>query len=1377
MNTFDNQTVGPFYTGHDSNNTHSAPDSYYESYGHSSSPPYNPQGHGMDFFPVVPDSSSMTESDDGYKMVVEEDSETSEMDSEFHPRPFLGTLPINSPTQVTDLSDKPYQFFITGPQGPQTVTLQVSKGAFESTFGSAGQSSAPASISAESGPAESVDDSSEAHDTSHHSASEASSTVEATHVSQSEEKSRSSTDKDSSALNEPHSPQADSSSSEDASADLFDMSVGSEEKESSALAPGVSTESSLISELQSSLSSSGDSIPPPPPSDSPPAPSRFEVIDPSGQDINAIASPRPVSTFVNKRKTALKSSNSSETTSKSNSTDNSLSVGSSPSLNRVSVRFNGSPIQSSSSRKLRGHVPSKVAMLVTRTVSSPQKANRRTTTLTNTFADAMELTPRLAPELNQDAATSYYGPLIQPPMLPPLQDGEKFEYMYEHPMDEKIDESGTFPAEGKFLVDLDISRVGPSLTMSLLAPRATLITNTSIGFLPASITALDLSENRNLTDACFSYLPSNLIHLDLRNVTQVSDDSLADLPRSLQYLNLRSARFITSNQLGKLPKTLTHLKLSGQNPNFKCDGLAKLPRMLRTLKIDYLNKMTKAASEQLPNRLTRLDLPRCLWIRDKAVSRLPASLTHLNLHSASDLSSSIFTFMPQNLTWLDIETVPVTNDQHLSQLPPTLENLHITLSQYNFTTTPNLMRLKVLVLNGPLDETVPLPKTLTAFKYICATSPSTCEVFASMLPDSLRFLDVMGVPWDDDSISDLPRELVWLSIQSTQLSSSSFPNFPPTLEYLRLAQMRVLFRSEELANLPHGLKYLHLDAHPHNKALLKTCPRYFPDWVPTTELAAAGEALFGAQDSCDGVGGGSSFSSFSVGSGVTSTSGSGRVDDPNLWTTLGQQEIDSHEPSFAADGALIHGAGYLYPFDYMDDSLNTVAWLPADDGKSRKKSKKAQHVPFDPSMASMSPFDIHLAARKVARRSLLPQPSDKAMVVDGDMTDQDISAGIKNVELVASDAVSVTPIGIVSLPPNIEYLDMRSVTGLNSNRSFAKTFKKKEDLIVANLESNAFKSTSGISKLSKLLTHLDLSSTNLGKDLIDLLPRSINYLALGCESTNFTVPPSLTALFLGNVHKVKESFISKLPRTIVYLDCYSALEVEPAALTKLPKNTLRYLNFHCLTHLPDYYFSCLPRHLVYLDLGSVEGITDRAIQALPRTLTHLDLSHANVTSAGIACLPSRLTHLSIDIEQSHDRLECIAYLPRQLRILNYGGDIKDPWFDFLPPNLLFLNLPFAYSMTPQFVANLPEKLIYFGAHSWTRALSDVPFSSTQLIYLDLYNADLSHTDWTALPGTLQYISSSSLVGRNAAAQNLPSYNALAKNVVMETLYSSGELYP
>lgn len=1357
---------------HDAVDSMAGTDSSYGTSGASSSQSYDPQVNGVGYSHVVPDSSSLEDSDDDYKMVVEEDEEPSGAELGLAPFPFLSTLPINPPTAKPALDDVKHQFYVDTPEGLQTVTLQVSKGDFDETFNGPSQqmTSAPTAPAVELSSSDEVSSSFQ----SNHSLSIESS--KASQASQTEEHQESASETQASSSAPPPSNSGTSVTEEDP-ADLFEMVVEDEEI-SEAPEPASDSELSTFEDISSLVSSpsttsvrSSTTSVPPPPSDTPPKPSKFEVIDPSGVD--TVPSPRPASDFIALRKTALATSSSSGF-SYSASADQISNAQS-----RSSIRF-AIPQQSnnSSQRLLRGHVPSKVAMLVTQTVGSAKKVqHRRETTLTSTFADAVELAPLTGADV--DGTSQQYGHFLQPPMILPPAPGQIFQFMYDHPMDEKPEENGTFPADGKYLVDLDISRLASSLTMSLLAPRANLLTNQCIGFLPLSITAIDLADNRYINDGCFSDLPPNLLHLDLRSATNISDDSLANLPRSLQYLNLRSARMITSNNLAKLPKTLTHLKLSGQNPAFKCDGLAKLPRMIRTLKIDYLYKLTKAASAALPPRLTRLDLPRCLWIRDKAIAKLPTGLTHLNIHSATDMTSAAFGLMPANLVWLDCEATPISHDQHLSHLPPSLQTLRLSLSSYNFLVTPNFSKLCVLVLNGPLDESKPLPPTLTGFKHICATPPTSCAAYTSMLPASLRFLDVTGVPWDDESIWQLPRDLCWLSLQSTQLSSGSFKAFPHGLEYLRLAQMRVLFRSEELGNLPRSLKYLHLDAHPHNKALLKTCPRYFPDWVPSTELSAAGEALFGPQDSCDGVGGHSSFASFSASSALSPSgigSSSGRVEDPNLWTALGQQEIDSHEPSYAADGSIIHGAGYLYPFEYMDDLQNDTPWIPQDDGKARK-SKKTPNIAWDPSMASMSPFDLHLVARKVARRSLLPLPSDKAKVVDEDMTDQDITAGIPSAELVARKAVSITPIGVASLPTKIEYIDLRSVTSLTSTRSFAKTFKRKEELQVANFESNVFKSTSGISKLSKVLSHLDLSASTIGKDLIELLPRTLNYLALGCESAKFNVPTSLTALFLGSVHKIKESFIGKLPRTLVYLDCFSAMEVESAALTKLPKNTLRYLNFHSLTYLPDYYFSCLPRHLVYLSMAGVEGITDRAIQALPRTLTHLDLSHANVTSIGIASLPSRLTHLSIDIEQSHDRLECVAYLPRSLRILNYGGDMKDSWLEFLPSNLIFLNLPFAFSMTPQFVAKLPIQLIFFGAHSWSRALSDTPFSTPELLYLDVYNGDLSHLDWKSLPKTLQYISSGNLVSRNASAQNLPAYDAQARNAVIEALFYNGDIYP
>lgn len=1365
------------------------------------------------------------EYDHEYEMEIDEEEEAGDEIAPFEPVPFTGSLQTSHPTQPAIQETVAYNFVVDTPGGKRQVSIAPAKGSFESLFALPPPPPVPDMRSVESEePHETARTDPHAYDLVMEDEGEeyeeeapeylqddvlSSSSSSSAASSSSQRPSPLNTSAPPPEIQDP--PQMDGYIAPESSRIIASSSQKSISRVKFAERPEYSP---MVSRT---TSQSPEDIPPPPLDTPPPLPAPVEVIDPSGNaskfDQDYIVDYRASRGFSSP---TIAADPSFTSISSANTTLSSLY---SPQRARQS---NSSRFSMQSAPVLRHNVPSRVSMIVSKSVQTSSTNRRRETVLSSTFSEAVDFSPLTGTDFFVDMPLPSYGPFVQPPLLPPpgntknqgdgsddamdddMETPEKFVFLYDHPMDAKPMDEGTFPEGGKFIVDLDMSRMRGLLTTTLLAPRATLLTDRCIPMLPPSLTALDLSNNQWITDACFSSLPDCLLHLDLRSATSVHDDELHSLPRNLQYLNLRSARHITSANLDKLPKTLVHLKLSGNNSKFKSEGLAKLPRMLKTLKIDFLHKMTKNSASQLPPRLKRLDLPRCLWFRDKAVAKLPRSITHLNLHSVTDMSSAALGLMPHALTWLDCTTMQISNDQHLATIPATMQTLHLTVSNYNFTTQPSMSKLTVLVLTGPLDEETPLPETLTALRYNCASNaPSSPQAFAASLPPALRILDVMGVPWDDESIACLPRGLFWLSIQASLLSSSCFSNFPVSLEYLSLVQMRVLFRSEELAHLPKTLKYLRLDAHPHNKALLKTCPRYFPDWTASTELAAAGETLFGPQDSCDGVGGtgdvgGISFATFASGGGsagyaglgsqATSSSGggpaasisagnpSGRLEDPNLWTEVGQPEIDAHEPAYGADGSFIHGAGYLYPFEHMDDFLIGVPWTQTSTKSRKKKKKRSAPDAWDPAHASMSPFDIHLVARKVARRSLLPIPSEKATRIETDMTDQDVTALDPNItELIAFAAQSITKDGLGSLPKDLTHLDMRSLANLKSSNDLLKLFRKRNDLTCVNLEKNNFKSNSKVPKIPKTLTCLDLSSSQISNDLVSVLPRSITYLALGCEKADFVVPSSLTALFLGNVQKVKASFVKQLPRTLVHLDFYSAQEIEQGAISALPKHTLRYLNLHCLPSLPDYSFSCIPRHLLYLSVSLAKEVSDRAIQALPRTLTHLDMSQTKVTCSGIACLPTRITHLSIDIAQNHDRIECIAYLPRGLKILNYGGDLKDPWFAFLPPKLTFLNLPFAFSMTPQFVSKLPESLLFFGAHSWARAVSDMPFSTPELIYLDLYNADLSHTNWSALPRSLKYISSGNLIFRTACAQNLPAYNPNADKALLETMFYNGDI--
>jgi hypothetical protein len=1020
---------------------------------------------------------------------------------------------------------------------------------------------------------------------------------------------------------------------------------------------------------------------------------------------------------------------------------------SAPTLQTVSTR-----VPLTYNHHLRMNVPSQ-ATLITHDLFR-RKTTQRMSVMHNSFSVA-EFSPLSSTERLQKPQ---YGPLIQPPLqsvLPwQLPEGMPYQFLYTHPMDESPGDDGSFPEEGKFLVDLDMPAVGARLTTMCLAPRATLLSNRGLKFLLPTLTALDLSYNTIVTGACFEFLPPSLLYLDLRSITEVTDGQLADLPRALQYLNLRSASYITNSDLNHLPKTLTHLTLSGEHPNFTCSAFAKLPRHLKTLRIAGLTKVTKAAAEDLPSTLQRLELPKLVAMRDKCITRLPRSLTHLHIGTVSTAAAASLIHLPPKLQYLNILCMFLNSELDLQLLPSTLQTLHVTCTAFAFSSEGHFTNLTVLNIVGVINETIALPSTITALKYCTNMPPTSSEAFVKLLPLKLKFLVARGFPWADDTVAKLPAGLVWMSLDASQLTSNCFASFPRQLEYIRLQAMR-LFRPEALQYLPPTTKYLHLDPHLHNKMLMKHCPIYLPQWAGNCDLATLEDTLFGRE--------------------YEIMDEKQVFDDPNLWTAMGQRELDSQGWVLnPLDNSVIHGAGYLFPIEHMSVP-NT--WGPT---KFKVKScKKATPDNFDPAQPSMAPLDIHLAARTATRRSLLPLPSESVRRFEADIMDSDLAAlDPTTTDLSAPGARSVSSVGIKQMPSELCYIDMRNLINLTSSKDLGRLFKGRSQLTTLNFESNIFTGTSGLKrKLPKTLVALDLSNSTLSDDLVERLPHSMTYLSLGCTKVSAKFPPSLTALYLGNLHRVEGAFIAKLPRTLVYLDLYSAMEVEEAAIDALPKHSLRYLNLHNLRLLSESCFSRFPRHLKYLSISQVRGITDKGIEALPRSLNHLDISSAQLTAQGIAALPSRLTHLSVAIDHGHDRLECIAYLPRSLTILNYAGDLYDSWVDFLPPFLVFLNLPFAVSMNSMFVKRLPKNLLYLGVHSWARQLLGFPFSCDSLLYLDVYNADISQTPLEAIPQSIQYICSNSTAFKNECAKQLPNFDAaeVGGAALLQTIFHDVEL--
>jgi hypothetical protein len=949
---------------------------------------------------------------------------------------------------------------------------------------------------------------------------------------------------------------------------------------------------------------------------------------------------------------------------------------------------------------------------------------------------------------------SNYGPQVQPPLISSIPAGfDRFVYVYTHPMETPSD-GGKFPEQGRYLVDGDMPYINATVTTKFIAPRASMLSDRSLQ-LPSSVTVVDLSQNSRLTEKVFSRLPPSLTYLDVRSMTVVSDASLEHLPRTLQFLNLRDAHDITDSGLSKLPKTLKHLKLSGSHKDFTCDAFSKLPSSLETLKINHLQKITKKSVLTMKSRLgglTRLDLPGTIQMRDKCLKYLPPLLKHLNIRSVISLSGPSLNTLPQSIEFLDISSLPLT-DQDLGFLPLSIAKLCVTTPQSTITTAglSNLSTtsLQVLDLRSAFIPGVPstIPPTLTALRLNMISPP--VDDFFSSLPVGLQLLEVQGPQWEDKNIAQgLPLTLTWLALDANRLTPQVFGYLPKGIQYLHLRQMPH-FSSNFLGHLPKSLKHLHLDPSQHNKRLLKECGRIFANFQGSAELASFGKYVFGAQDD---------------------TEDRPVVEDDNLWTPPELPENDTHDFGIGPDGLLVRGVGYLVPLNTLK-----ISWSWAAAPFKMEKQPVPDQLPYDPTLPSLSPYDLHETARKVARRTLIPEPSSSAQTILGDLNDADIAQLPATVnELFAPSATSINEVSINNLPKDLVYLNLRSVSNFASSKALFRIFKKRKLLRTVILETNEFKSMAGIGHFPKSLTVLDLTrSTRLGDGCIDALPNGLTWLSLGSPKVKSNFPVNLTALTLENLHKVKAEFVYRLPRSLTHIDFYKAVEVEPTAISALPKHQLKYLNLHSLQYLRESCFTYLPRTLQYLSLASNTQITDKGIEALPRNLVHLDISSTFLSMLGIAALPSALAYLSVNVSQSSDRIECIAYLPRSLRILNYGGDIRDSWIEFLPPHLQYLNISYATSFSTHGIAFLPPSLTYLNIHSWRGSLVSASWRCQKLAVLDIYNADVANVDVHSLPKSIKYLNSASMHFQANCAAYFHHWNRNPARIIQEYLYPQG----
>jgi hypothetical protein len=203
--------------------------------------------------------------------------------------------------------------------------------------------------------------------------------------------------------------------------------------------------------------------------------------------------------------------------------------------------------------------------------------------------------------------------------------------------------------------------------------------------------------------------------------------------------------------------------------------VAKMFPCLEKLVLDGWPTLRDAFILVLPN-LTEFALPSNPFLTPNCISYLPKDLLTISLPSAREWPPSAFEALPSGLTSLDWGHAEHLDSSVFLALPRTLEYL----------------KLGYILLNN--DDMANLPRSLQKLDFTADASRTTSPGF-HLLPDGLLHLKYILFQTrlvTDSSLTDLPRNLKSLHLNSKVVSDHGFSALPPKLTSVTFSDLKLL---------------------------------------------------------------------------------------------------------------------------------------------------------------------------------------------------------------------------------------------------------------------------------------------------------------------------------------------------------------------------------------------------------------------------------------------------------------------------------------------------------------------------------------------------------------------------------------------------------
>lgn len=306
--------------------------------------------------------------------------------------------------------------------------------------------------------------------------------------------------------------------------------------------------------------------------------------------------------------------------------------------------------------------------------------------------------------------------------------------------------------------------------------------------LPGTLESLHFN-GENVTDAAVSRLPRSIKSIDFGYCQKLTDAAISHLPVNLLSLTLKGSK-ITNEGLSRLPRNLNHLDLSGCK-NIDDRGLENLPEGLESLSLESFPKITNSGISRIPRGVKTLSLALCPEISDEGIEALPKNLESLDLSGCDKITSKSLGKLPRTLKNLDLTHCIEVNDEGLDGLPKDLVSLNLNYCEK--VTDKGLGKLprKLTVLSLLLCKEITdaglegLPASLIEIDI--SHNDKITDKGVGKLPRSVRILKInMCSQITDEGLINLPKDLIELQVSYSKISEKGLRNLPKSIKRINI---------------------------------------------------------------------------------------------------------------------------------------------------------------------------------------------------------------------------------------------------------------------------------------------------------------------------------------------------------------------------------------------------------------------------------------------------------------------------------------------------------------------------------------------------------------------------------------------------------------